>query len=129
MTAEITVPRTKSRPAVTFPAVSWLRDAPVSSIVTLISVAGSVAFVFWQLRPDLLFSVTTPAGGDMGAHVWLPDFLRDHLLIKGRLTGWTPDWYAGFPALTFYFPLPALLIVAADVLLPYGVAFKLVSVS
>ena len=35
----------------------------------------------------------------MGAHVWGPAYLRDHLLPHGRLTGWTPDWYAGFPAL------------------------------
>ncbi len=34
----------------------------------------------------------------MGAHVWGPAFLRDHLLPQGRLTGWTPDWYDGFPA-------------------------------
>src|SRR5438552_3134978 len=55
--------------------------------------------------------------------------LRDHLLPHGRITGWTPDWYAGFPALVFYFPLPSLLIVALDLVLPYGIAFKLVAVS
>ena len=49
----------------------------------------------------------------MGAHVWGPDYLRDHLLPNGRLTGWAPDWYAGFPAYHFYFPLPALMVVAA----------------
>ena len=130
MTAPLTVRAEEARPSPRIPAaLSRLGDASASSITTLIAVTACVAFVFWQLRPDLLFASTTPAGGDMGAHVWLPDFLRDHLLTEGRLTGWTPDWYAGFPALTFYFPLPALLIVAADVLLPYGVAFKLVSVS
>lgn len=129
MTAEITVAPPKARPAPVPAVIRRVRDAPTSSVATLITVVGAVAFVFWQLRPDLLFAATTPAGGDMGAHVWLPDFLRDNLLPKGRITGWTPDWYAGFPALTFYFPLPALMIVAADVLLPYGVAFKLVSVS
>ena len=78
--------------------------------------------------PDLLFANTTPAGGDMGAHVWGPAYLRDHLLPHWRLTGWTPDWYAGFPAFQFYMVLPALLIVLLDVVLPYGVAFKLVTV-
>ncbi|HUR48740.1 MAG TPA: hypothetical protein VMY88_04285 [Acidimicrobiales bacterium] len=129
MTAPVTAPAREGRTAPLPAAVSRLREASPSALATLIAVTGCVAFVFWQLRPDLLFASTTPAGGDMGAHVWLPDFLRDHLLTKGRVTGWTPDWYAGFPALTFYFPLPALLIVAADVLLPYGIAFKLVSVS
>ena len=63
----------------------------------------------------------------MGAHVWGPAYLRDHLLPHGRITGWTPDWYAGFPALHFYLVLPSLLIVALDVVLPYGIAFKLVA--
>ncbi|HEX5587705.1 MAG TPA: hypothetical protein VFZ17_10375, partial [Acidimicrobiia bacterium] len=53
-------------------------------------------------------------------------FLRDHLL-PWRLTGWSPDYYAGFPAGQFYFPFPALLIVALDLVMPYNVAFKLVT--
>src|SRR4029077_11205239 len=28
-----------------------------------------------------------------------------------RLTGWTPDWYAGFPAYVFYMVLPSLPIL------------------
>src|SRR3546814_17122668 len=51
----------------------------------------------------------------MGAHVWGPAFLRDNLLPELRLSGWTPDWYAGFPAYQFYMVLPSLLIVALDV--------------
>nr|MBA2438545.1 hypothetical protein [Acidimicrobiia bacterium] len=88
-----------------------------------------VVFVFVQLQPHLLFADTTPTGGDMGAHVWGPAYLRDHLLPQGRLTGWAPDWYAGFPAFHFYMVVPSLLIDALDVLHPYGVAFKLISVS
>lgn len=104
-------------------------SVPASAVATLLAVGGAFLFVFSQLEPGLLFSDTTPSGGDMGAHVWGPAFLRDHLLPEGRITGWAPDWYAGFPYLTLYFPLPSLLIVLADVVLPYGVAFKLVSVS
>jgi hypothetical protein len=91
-------------------------------------VAATSAYVFWQLEPGLLFLDTTPSGGDMGAHVWGPAFLRDHLLDNWRLTGWTPDWYTGFPWLVFYFPIPSLLIVALDAVLAYNVAFKLVTV-
>jgi hypothetical protein len=65
----------------------------------------------------------------MGAHVWAPAFLRDDLLPSFRLTGWTPDWYAGFPALHFYMVPPMLAIVLLDLVLPYGIAFKLVAVS
>jgi hypothetical protein len=101
----------------------------VQKLVTVAVVTGAAFFVFFFLKPQLIFANTTPSGGDMGAHVWGPAYLRDHLLPHGRITGWTPDWYAGFPALVFYFPLPSLLIVALDVVLPYGIAFKLVSVS
>ena len=80
----------------------------------LIVAVACALFVFVQLRPDLLFTNTTPAGGDMGAHVWGPAYLRDHLLGQGRLTGWTPDWYAGFPAYHFYMVIPSLAIVALN---------------
>jgi hypothetical protein len=102
--------------------------APAESWAGAIVVLACVAFVFSQLQPALLFAHTTPAGGDMGAHVWGPAYLRDHLLNHGRLTGWTPDWYAGFPAFQFYMLPPALLILAVNTVLPYGVAFKLVTV-
>jgi len=90
--------------------------------------AALTIFVIWQLQPSQLLSRSLPSGGDMGAHVWQPAFLRDHLLPHGRLTGWAPDWYAGFPSLVFYFPLPSLMVVLLGTLLPYGMAFKLVSV-
>ena len=78
---------------------------------------------------DLVFDQTTPTGGDMGAHVWAPAFLRDHFLPSGQISGWTMDWYGGLPLYRFYMVIPALAIVALDVVLPYGVAFKLVAVS
>ncbi len=99
------------------------------SVISFLVVAGAVIFTVLQLQPSLLTANTTPTGGDMGAHVWAPDFVRRVLLGQGRLMGWAPDWYAGFPALTFYFPLPTLMIVALDLVLPYGIAFKLVTVS
>jgi uncharacterized membrane protein/putative flippase GtrA len=105
-----------------------VRRPSIQAILTAAVVAVSAGFVLTRLEPSLLFANTTPSGGDMGAHVWAPAYLRDHLLPRFQLTGWTPDWYAGFPAFTFYFPLPSLLIVLLDLLVPYGVAFKLVSV-
>ena len=38
----------------------------------------------------------------------LPAFLKTDLLPQGRLTGWDPGWYDGFPLYTFYFPLPGV---------------------
>lgn len=64
----------------------------------------------------------------MGAHVLGPAYLRDVLLPQGRILGWSQSWFAGFPAFYFYFPLPSLTIVLLDFFLPYGVAFKIVTV-
>lgn len=83
-------------------------------------------YIFLQLQPHLLLRNTTAAGGDMGAHVWWPAYLRDHLL-PWRLAGWSPDFYAGFPAGQYYFPVPALMVIGLDVAIPYNVAFKLVT--
>ena len=93
---------------------------------SLVVVAICCTYVLAQLHPRLLFIDTTATGGDTGAHIWFPAFLRDHLL-PWNLTGWTTDYYAGFPAGQFYFPFPALLIVLLDVVLPFTVAFKLVT--
>ena len=98
-------------------------------IATIAVVAGCVLYTLAQLHPDLLLTNTTPAGGDMGAHVWGPAYLRDHILPHFWLSGWAPDWYAGFPMYLFYMVPPALAVVVLDIILPYGVALKLVSIA
>ncbi|MEX2100798.1 MAG: hypothetical protein WEB19_05225 [Acidimicrobiia bacterium] len=95
--------------------------------VGILIVAACCIFIFLELQPRLLFLDTTAAGGDTGAHVWFPAYLRDYLLPHFRLAGWSPDYYAGFPAGQFYFPVPALLTVVLDLFIPYNVAFKLVT--
>lgn len=119
----------RERPGVLARLIARLGSIPADAWVTFVVVAGCTVFTFAQFHPGLLFSDTTPTGGDMGAHVWGPAYLRDELLPKFRLTGWAPDWYAGFPAYNFYMVLPALAVVLADLVLPYGVALKLVSIS
>lgn len=84
--------------------------------------------LFYFYRPNLLFSLTTTAGGDTGAHHYPAIYMIKELLPHFRLTGWAPGWYAGMPMLTFYFPLPFLLIAILNVVLPYVLAFKLITV-
>src|SRR5579884_2333285 len=99
-----------------------MRRPQLATVASVALVGGLVAFLFWQLRgPSLLFLNTLTAGGDTGAHVALPAFMRDHLIPHGRLTGWDPQWYDGFPLFTFYFPLPSLLVVILNVVLPYDI--------
>jgi hypothetical protein len=91
------------------------RDRIVRVSVDAVVLAICAVFVFANLHPGQVLSSSVPAGGDMGAHVWGPAFLRDHLLPEWRLSGWSPDWYAGFPAYHFYMVVPSLLIVGLDV--------------
>jgi hypothetical protein len=81
-------------------------------LVTFATVVGASGWVFYTVHPGLILADTTPAGGDMGAHVWGPMYLMRHVLPHGQLAGWSPDWYAGFPAFQFYMVVPALMIVA-----------------
>jgi hypothetical protein len=94
----------------------------------LIAVAGVTLVALSQLHPSLLIANTTTAGGDTGAHVMLPAFLKSNLLTHGQLTGWDPDWYDGYPLYTFYFPLPGLITVLFNTVLTYNAAFKFVTV-
>ncbi|MYG56266.1 MAG: glycosyltransferase [Acidimicrobiaceae bacterium] len=91
------------------------QSVDVRAIFTAAVVGGATLFVVWNVSPWLWFTDTTPTGGDLGAHVWSPAYLRDELLPNFRLTGWSPDWYAGFPAFTFYMVIPSLLIVIVNV--------------
>ena len=99
----------------------------------LLVAAGIILFatlmVFFTLQPSLIFRNNTPTGGDMGAHVYGPAYLRDHLLASLRLTGWSNDWYAGLPIYRFYMVVPAIFILILDIVLPYGIALKLVAVA
>jgi hypothetical protein len=113
----------------------WPTDRVVRVLVTSSALVVTTAIMMWivHLNPigadNLVFTDTTPTGGDMGAHVWAPAFLRDHFLPNFQLSGWSMDWYAGLPLYRFYMVVPALAIVAHDVVLPYGIAFKIIAIA
>ena len=77
--------RARARPC-SGPAGGWPRVS-VESWVTLVVVAACAGFVFDAVHPDLIFRNTTPTGGDMGAHVWGPRYLREHLLPARAAVG------------------------------------------
>ncbi|HYA44252.1 MAG TPA: hypothetical protein VED59_01495, partial [Acidimicrobiales bacterium] len=98
-------------------------------VVTLLVVASSAVFVLFQFQPSNLFRNTTISGGDTGAHILLPWVAQHQLLPNLRLTGWTSSNWDGFPAITFYFPLPVYAVVALAHIPPfnYNIAFKVVT--
>jgi hypothetical protein len=90
---------------------------------------GAIYLVLLKsLHWKLILTQTTAAGGDMGSHHYIAEYLREELLPRGRVSGWAPGWFAGIPMLTFYFPLPYVLIAALTWPLGDQVAFKLVTV-
>ncbi len=105
-----------------------MRRPAAPSIITFGAVAGVIAVVLWQLHPSLLLSNTTITGGDTGAHVGLASFLKTNLLPHGHLTGWDPGAYDGFALNTFYFPLPDAIAAALGYIIPFNIAFKLVTI-
>ncbi len=109
------------------PFRGWSRERLVRFWVRVGFLGITTIVALRVVQPSLLIRDSTPTGGDMGAHVWAPAYLRDHLL-PWRLNGWSMDWYSGFPIYRFYMVVPALFILLLDVVLPYGIAFKLIAV-
>ena len=87
------------------------------------SILFSILLIF--LRIDLVFSDSLPTGGDMGAHIVPTKFFVSELISNLKISGWSNDWFAGYPAYYFYFPFPAILTYFLNLILPYGVAFKI----
>lgn len=104
--------------------VGWSPQQIISALI----VGGATLMLFLTLQPELIFANNTPTGGDMGAHVYGPAFLRDFMLPHFRLNGWSNDWYAGFPMYRFYMLIPALLVLVVDLIAPYGIALKMIAV-
>src|SRR3954469_22006172 len=107
----------------------WTNERIARYLTALLVVGGSTFSVLKVVHLNLVFENNTPTGGDMGAHVMAPAYLRDHLLNNFQLSGWNPYWYDGFPLYRFYMVIPALMIVFLNVFLSYGIAFKIVVVS
>lgn len=87
----------------------------------------SILLVF--LRIDLVFSDSLPTGGDMGAHIVPTKFFVSELISNLKISGWSNDWFAGYPAYYFYFPLPPIIVAILSPVFPFGVAFKIMVVS
>jgi hypothetical protein len=106
----------------------WLRPSRLDLLGGCFAVGSVVLVTLWALHPSLLVANTLTAGGDTGAHVALPWFLRTELLPHGQLTGWYRGWFDGFPIYTYYFVLADLVAAVGSYVLPYAVAFKFATV-
>ena len=83
---------------------------------------GSLLLIF--LRIELVFSDLLPTGGDMGAHIVPTKFFVTELFSNFKLSGWSQDWFSGYPAYYFYFPLPPIITSLLNILFPFSISFK-----
>jgi hypothetical protein len=96
---------------------------------TLVVLALTYGYLFWYFPPSLLLTPTITGGGDTIAHYVAARYLRDYLLPHGKLVGWMPGNFAGYPLFLFYFPLAFLLIAGFSLVVSFPVAFKLGTVA
>ena len=83
---------------------------------------GSLLLIF--LRIELVFSDLLPTGGDMGAHIVPTKFFVTELFNNFKLSGWSQDWFAGYPIYYFYFPLPPIITSLFSFIFPFSISFK-----
>ena len=98
-------------------------------VFDLAVLAVLTGFIACQFPVRLLFIDTTTVGGDTVAHNYLAGHLRTSLFGAGQIVSWAPGWWCGFPAFQFYFCLPYVLTAVLSLLVPFNIAFKLVSVA
>jgi hypothetical protein len=110
------------------PPSRWSRNREswwwVPGAITGVTIALVILVTLWQLHLSHLFSDTTTTGGDTGAHIAMPWYMRS-LIAHGHLSGWYPGWYDGMPLYTFYFTLPDFFVALGSWIIPFNVAFKI----
>ncbi len=84
-------------------------------------------FLLDYYKPSLMLSETITSGGDTASDYYPAKYMIEELLPKGKVAGWSPGWYGGFPMLQFYFPLSFIFMAILSIVMPLQIAFKLVS--
>ena len=89
----------------------------------------AVAISLWvadHTRLDLWTLPTWATGGDTASHILYANVFRDWL-AEGKISGWMPEVFMGFPAFSYYFPMPFVLGVYLSELVGLPVAFKFIA--
>ncbi|MDD2307951.1 MAG: 6-pyruvoyl-tetrahydropterin synthase-related protein [Desulfuromonadaceae bacterium] len=97
------------------------RTQLLADIAVVILFAGLTAAV---LGIRFLNSPNTPTGGDAASHVLYAWEYGRSLLFSGKILPWMPEVFAGFPFLSYYFPLPFIVIATLSKCIGFAPAFK-----
>jgi len=101
-------------------------EPPLSRYLGWLLVAGLTLWVADHTRLDLWPLQTWATGGDTASHILYANVFRDWL-AQGKISGWMPEVFMGFPAFSYYFPMPFVLGVALSGLVGMPIAFKLIA--
>jgi len=102
-------------------------DKNKEAIVNLFVLFLIFLFLLSYFKPELILSSTTTSGGDTGSHNYLIKYMRENL-AKGKIIGWSHDWYAGLPMFQFYFPPAYIMMAFLSIFVHPNIAFKLITV-
>jgi len=105
------------------------RFTPAEMAFTALIVGLAWAYLLTYFRPSLLWLDTMISGGDTPSFVRPVRHLRDTLLPAGNPQGWDLGNFGGYAPYQFYFLPPSLLIIALSLVIPFNIAFKLVTVA
>ena len=71
-----------------------------------------------------LNSSNWPTGGDAASHLLYAWLYSKELLFSGQIVPWVPEVFGGLPFLSYYFPLPFIVIAVLSKFLGVASAFK-----
>ncbi|MEM2918385.1 MAG: 6-pyruvoyl-tetrahydropterin synthase-related protein [Candidatus Altiarchaeota archaeon] len=84
-------------------------------------------FLLSYYKPSLMFANKTTTGGDMVGYYYMTHYASTYLIPNGKIIGWAPGWFAGFPMFQFYFPLVFVISALLSYIIPLYVSFKIVT--
>ncbi|MBE0625326.1 MAG: hypothetical protein IH606_10990 [Burkholderiales bacterium] len=87
-------------------------------------VLAAAALVANTLGIAFLNSPNWPTGGDSASHLFYAWLYADSQLFAGNVLPWVPEVFAGLPFLSYYFPLPFMVIALLSKLIGIAPAFK-----
>lgn len=96
--------------------LAWAADTLV--------VLAAAALIASVLGIGFLNSPNWPTGGDTASHILYAWLYAEDLLFSGMILPWVPEVFGGAPFLSYYFPLPFIVIALLSKLIGFAPAFK-----
>jgi len=95
-----------------------------AGLVEVLFTLAAAALVANTLGVAFLNSPNWPTGGDSASHLLYAWLYADGLLFSGKILPWVPEVFGGMPFLSYYFPLPFIVIAVLAKVIGVAPAFK-----